>query len=285
MAYTTAADLAAGQVAMVGQARFTIEQENVLEGLFDKRTLGQGEKSLYIPKFGAVTAEDLTDGVDMANAQSLTISGTTHVTDEAGCKVVITKKLREQLKEDAYRAAGKVIGNAMKKKIETDGLALFSGLSGGVGAASTTFSIAYLQAAVTQLYGKSEPAPEPIYCCLHPYTYHDIKTNMVTPGTSNMPPSVQEAALKGKWRGNEPLFGIPIFIAGNIDNSTTTTTYSAVFSKMAFIYLVGFEPENWVEEDKSLRGWEIGIVADYACVEEDDGYGKYLLFDATAPTT
>ena len=61
-----------------------------------------------------------------------------------------------------------------------------------------------------------------------------------------------------------------------------------------------FKPERWVEdyvwkihmgevaqveEDKSLRGYEIGIVADYACVEEDDGYARYLLFDATAPTT
>ena len=54
---------------------------------------------------------------------------------------------------------------------------------------------------------------------------------------------------------------------------------------MAFMYVVGWEPDTWLEEDGSLRGWEIGIVADYACVEEDDNYGIYLLFDATVPTT
>ena len=285
MAYTVASDLAAGQIAMVGEARYTLDHEVILDGLFDKRTLGQGEKSLYIPKFGGVEAKDLTDGVDMTESQSLTISGTTHTTDEAGCKVVITKKLKNQLKEDAYRAAGKVIGNAMKKKIEVDGVALFSGLSGGVGAASTACSIAYVTAAVTQMYGQSEPAPDPIYACLHPYTYHDIKAALSNPTTSNIPPDVQRSNLIGKYRGMEPLFGIPIFICGNIDNSTTTSTYGAIFSKMAFIYLVGWEPEQWLEEDKSLRGYEIGIVADYACVEEDDGYGRYLLFDATAPTS
>jgi len=285
MAITTAVDLTNGQIAMVGTARYTYEHENVLPGLFDERRLGAGEKSLYIPKFGGVEAKDLTDGVDMTEVQSLTISGTEHTTDEAGCKVIVTKKLRNQLKEDAFKATGKVIGNAMKKKIEKDGLNLFSGLSGGVGAASTTFSIAYLQAATTQLYGQDEPAPEPIHAVLHPYTYHDIKTQLVTPGTSNIPPNIQGTALQGKWRGNEPLFGNPVYIAGNIDTSTATTVYSAVFSKMTFIYLIGWEPETWLEEDGSLRGWELGIVADYACVEEDDNYGKYLLFDATAPTT
>jgi len=285
MAYTIATDLAAGQIAMIGEARFTLEHDVVLDGLFTKATLEKGEKSKFYPKFGSVTASDLTDGVDMTDAQSLTITGTTHITDEAGCKVIVTKKLVQQLKEDTFRATGKIIGNAMRKKIETDGLGLFSGLANGLGSSGTTFSIAYMQAAVTQMYGQSEPAPDPIYAVLHPYTYHDIKTNLAIPGTSNMPEGIQGSALQGKWRGNEPLYGVPIFIAGNIDNSTAAATYSAIFSKMAFIYLVGWEPEQWIEEDKSLRGWEIGIVADYACVEEDDGYGRYLLFDATAPTS
>lgn len=257
----------------------------MLPGLFDKHTLGAGEKSLFIPKFGKATAKDLTDGVDMTETNLLTISGTEHVTDEAGCKVVITKKLRNQLKEDAYKAAGKVIGNAMLKKIEQDGLSLFSGLSGGLKSGTTTLSIQYIQALVTQMYGQDEPAPDPIHCVLHPYQYHAIKTNMALPGTSMMPDSIQGTALQGKWRGNEPLYGIPIYIAGNIDASDVTTTYGAVFSKLAFIYLVGWEPETWMEEDGSLRGWEIGIVADYACVEEDDGYGRFALFDATAPIT
>jgi len=282
---TTATDLTDGQIAMVGTARYTYEHENVLPGLFDKHTLGAGEKSLFIPKFGRITAKDLTDGVDMTEEQALTLAGTTHTTDEAGCKVIVTKKLRNQLKEDAFKAAGKVIGNAMKKKMEKDGLTLFSGLSNVIGSGTTVLTTAYVQAAVTQLFGQDEPAPEPIHCVLHPYQYHDIKTNLAQPGTNNIPNDIQGTALQGKWRGNEPLYGIPIYIAGNIDASTVTTVYGAVFSKLTFIYLVGWEPETWLEEDGSLRGWELGVVADYACVEEDDNYGIQMLFDGTAPTT
>jgi len=285
MAYTTASDLAAGQKAMVAQARFTLEHDVVCPKLFTKMTLGKGNKSQYIPKFGTVTANDLTDGQDMTDAQSLTITGTTHTTDEAGCKVVITRKLMSQLNDDAMRAAGKVIGNAMQKKIDQDGLALFSGLDSGVGAAGTTFTIDYLLAAITQCYGQSEPVPEPLYTVLHPYVYHQIVNLLATPGTNNLSPGAFDKSLYGKWRGNDKLFGVPIFIDGNIIANSADDSYGAVFSKMAFVYLVGWEPETWMEEDGSLRGYELGIVADYGMVEEDGTYGRYLLFDTSAPTS
>ncbi len=285
MAITNAADLTAGQIAMVGEARYTFEHRAVMTNLTTRMTLGPGEKSLYIPKFGGVTAKDLTDGVDMTEAQSLTITGTVHSTDEAGCKVIITKKLRNQLKEDAFRAAGKVIGNAMGKKMDQDGLTLFSGLDTGIGSATTTFSLDYLLAAISQCYGQGEPVPLPITAVLHPHQYHAIQNQISIPGTSNMPPEYQMTYLKNYYRGNDKLWNTPILIDGNISLDTGDDAYGAIFSRMAFIYLVGWEPENWLEEDKSLRGFEIGIVADYAFVEEDGDYGRYLFFDAAAPTS
>lgn len=284
MATTIASDLAAGQIAMVGAARYQYEHRTLSTQLFTRMTLSPGEKSMYIPKFGKVTAKDLTDGIDMTESQSLTITGTTHTTDEAGCKVIITKKLRHQLKEDAYRAAGRVIGNAMAKKIDQDGLTLFSGLSGGVGVASNTFSISYMQAAVSQCLGADEPVPEPLYCVVHPYQLHKVIGELAGAATTRADVDMT-AALRQYWRGNEKLFNVPVFATGNISADTADDAYGAVFSKMAFIYLVGWEPENWLEEDKSMRGYEIGIVADYAMVEEDDNYGRYLLFDASKPTS
>ncbi len=284
MAVTTASDLSNGQIAMVGTARYTMEHDTLCTKLFSKFTLGPGEKSHFIPKFGTVTASDLTDGQDMTNSQQLTLTGTTHVTDEAGCKVIITKKLRNQLKEDGYRAAGKVIGNAMAKKIDQDGLALFSGIDSGVGVTTNTFSVDYMRAAVAQCYGQSEPVPEPLYCVIHPYQFDEIMNDIGTPGTNNYPFVLQEAALARYFRGIDKVWGVPIYATGNITVDSSADAYGAIFSKMAFIYLVGWEPETWVEYDGSLRGWEIGIVADYSMVEEDGTYGRYLLFNASAPT-
>lgn len=100
-----------------------------------------------------------------------------------------------------------------------------------------------------------------------------------------MPPELQSGSLRDYFRGTEKLFGTQVFSTGNITPDTSDDAYGAVFNKMAFIYLVGWEPEHWLEEDKSLRGHEIGIVADYGMVEEDGSYGRALLFDAQTPTS
>lgn len=286
MAITTALDLAAGAVAMVGEARFTIEHQAVFTNTVNHMKMAQGEKSIYLPKFGTVTSEDLIDGVDMANSQTMTITGTTHTTDEAGCKVIVTKRLKNQLKANAFRSAGQVIGNAMQKKIDTDGLALYSGINSGLSNANTPFSIGYFAAAVTQCIGQSEPAPKPMSCVAHPYLLHPLIDAISYPSANYpMPEGFQLAVLKEHFVGIDRLYGVPIFRDANASIDSSADSYGAIYSKAAFIYVTGYEIENWVVYDDSLRGWEIGIVHDYAMVEEDGGYGRYLLFDATAPTS
>lgn len=284
---TIASDLAAGQIAMVGEARHTYEHKAVFTNTVSRYTLKDGEKSIYIPKFGTINATDLTDGEDMTDDQQLVITGTTHTTDEAGCKVIITKKLRKQLKADAYEAAGRVIGSAMGRKMDTDGLTLFSSLTGGLGAAGTIFTPGYWAAAAAQLMGQAEPVPEPYALLIHPYTLSPIVDYFtpLTNETQNLPPEFQSKILKNYWRGSDKLYRVPLFVDGNITINSADDAFGAMYSRDCFIYIVGWEPENWVEYDNSMRGWEIGVVADYAMVEEDDSYGRYMFFDASVPVS
>ena len=247
--------------------------------------MAKGEKSYYVPKFGTITVEGLTDGVDMANSQTLTITGTTHTTNEAGAKVIVTKKLRNQFTTDVATAAGKVIGNAMGKKMDQDGLTLYSGIDSGLSNANTAFGLGYAAAAVTQLIGQAEPAPMPMAFVLHPYTLNTIVDAIATPVTSHMPGDYQKAVLENHFAGIIKMNGVPVFHDSNISIDSSDDAYGALYSKAAFIYVVGWEPDTWMVYDDSLRGWEIGIVADYAMVEEDGLYGRYLLFDCTSPTS
>jgi len=282
---TDASDLTNGQIAMVAKARYTYERVAVCTNLFTKMILEPGEKSKYIPKFASGgSAADLTDGVDMTQETALTITGTTHTTDEAGCKVIITKKLRSQLKEDAYVAAGKIIGNMIGRKIDTDGVSLFSGLDTSLGAASTTLTLGLIAAGIAQLQGQSEPVPRPYVAVFHPYSLNAIVDQLTVPSaTLAFPDALSLPLLREYWRGQEKLYGVNVFGDGNI--TAGSVSYGALFAPEALIYLVGWEPENWVEEDKSLRGWEIGVVADYSMVEEDGTYGRAMLVDAQAPTS
>jgi hypothetical protein len=189
------------------------------------------------------------------------------------------------MKADMFQAAGRVIGNAMSKKIDTDGLALFSGLDSGLGSAGTALTIGHLAAAVAQCRGQSEPVPMPMVSVFHPHQINYLVDAIAQPGTSNMPAELQRDVLENYWVGNVKLSGLPIFVDGNISIDSADDAYGAIFSPLAFIYLIGWEPENWIEEDKSLRGYEIGVVADYGMVEEAGTYGRYMLFDSAAPTS
>ena len=141
-----------------------------------------------------------------------------------------------------------------------------------------------MRAAIAQCYGQAEPVPLPLYCVLHPYMYDEVVNDIATPAATSQFETYGKEFLQYYYRGNEKLWNTPIFVTGNITADTADDAYGAVFAKQAFIYLIGWEPENWLEEDKSLRGFEIGIVADYGMVQEDGTYGRALLYDITAPT-
>jgi len=120
---------------------------------------------------------------------------------------------------------------------------------------------------------------------VHAYQLHEIVDRLATPGTSITPPALQTSTLQQYYRGTEKLFGTAVYSTGRISVDSSNDAYGATFSKSAFIYLVGWEPDTWLEEDGSLRGWEMGIVADYGMVEEDGTYGRYLYFTSAAPTS
>jgi hypothetical protein len=290
MAITTATTLTAAQTAMVAEARFTFEHVALMTNLVTRKVLPKGAKSIYIPKFSTVSAADLTDGVDMTASQTLAVSGTTHTTDEAGCKVILTKKLLAQMSEDMFSVAGKLIGNAMGKKIDTDLLALFDGLSGSLGTSNTNITLGHIAAAHAQLIGGSEPVPPPFSLVLHPYQINDLVDLFGTAASNAMtsyviPEGIATDVIKTYFRGCDRLYGTPIFADGNLTIDGSGDCKGALFSKLAFIYLVGWEPEVEREYDASLRAFEIVITADYGAVEEDDAYGKEMYFDAETPAS
>ena len=287
---TIATDLAAAQIAMVAAAKYTYEHNPVAPNVFTRMPLGKGNKSQTTFKFASGgLAWDLEDGVDMTNEQALTITTVDHTTDEAGCKVIVSRKLRNQMTEDVMKAGGKVIGNMMSRKMDRDGLALLSGFSNGFTNAGTVLSLGYLSAAVSQLDGQSEPCPRPLVMAVHPHQLNGFVDQLVIASNGqNFPSELVLDYLRNHWRGNDKIYGVSVMAAGNLQNNTSGTTTGAtgaIFNPSAFIYLVGWEPTTWVEEDPSGRFSEIGISADYGMAEDDDNYGRFMNFDNAAPTS
>ncbi len=282
--------LASGQIAMVAAARFTYEHNAVCPNVFTKMMLGKGNKSQTTVKFSSGgSAWDLEDGKDMTNEQALQITTVDHTTDEAGCKMLLSDKLINQLDADAMRAGGRVIGNMMAKKMAQDGNVLFSGFSNGITAAATVLSLGYHTAAITQLKGQSEPVPWPMVAGYRPHQLEGFIDQLtIASNGQNFPTEFVADLLRNHWRGNDKYYGTAVFADGFLANNTSGTTTGAtgaIFSPTAFIYLVGWEPKNWLTYDDSARAHEVGIVADYGMAEEDDAYGRFMNFDNQAPTS
>jgi hypothetical protein len=282
--YTTS-DLEKMQRTVIGQAKFTREHKGCMIGLSERFDLEQGQSTLTIPKLSSFDdAQDLQDGVDMTQAQQIANSYTDITTAEIGIKGIITDKLIRQMNESVWRMMGRLLGDSMKRKIEKDGLDLLDGFSNSLGAYGTTFTTGHLSAAITQLLGQSEPAPEPFAYVGHPYQVKLLMDSVAKVGTYPLPEGFSAQMVKDYWRGTFEMFGTPIFSNGLITVASNTSAKGAVFSKSAIGYVVSKEAYTERQRDASLRAWELVHVQDSDWVELDDNYGREMFFACATPT-
>jgi len=283
--YSTS-DLEKMQRIVIGQARYTREHKGCMVGLCEHFNLEQGQSTLTIPKLSAFQdAQDLQDGVDMTQAQQIANSYTDITTAELGIKGIITDKLIRQMNESVWRMLGRLLGDSMKRKVEKDGLDMLDGFSNVVGATATTMAQGYLTAAITQLQGQSEPAPDPFAYVAHPYQVKKVMDSVAVVGTYPLPEGFSAQMVKDYWRGTFAIFGLPVFSNGLITIDGSGDAKGAVFSKSALGYIVSKEAYTERQRDASLRAWELVHVQDSDWAELDNGYGREMYFACSTPTS
>ena len=146
MAITTGASIEDVVDTVIAEARRTQMHRTVMEPLVRtyRVTRGAGD-TLEIPKFGTVTAGALTEGVDMTNPQTLATTKVAITPAEVGAQIVITDRALRTAQEDMARAAGRVLGDAVAKKLDADLLGLLDGFSTSLGAAGTSVTMGHLR--------------------------------------------------------------------------------------------------------------------------------------------
>ena len=284
MAITTSDSIGDVVDTVIAEARRTQMHRTVMEPLVRTYRVprGAGDR-LEIPKFGTVAAGALTEGVDMTNPQTLTTSKVSITPAEVGAQIVLTDRALRTAKEDMARAAGRVLGDAIARKLDKDLLGLLDGFSASLGAAGQNISMGHLRAAVSRLHGAAEPAPQPFHAVLHPYQAHDLAADISPTGTYPVPAGISQTVLENHWVARA--FGVDVFQAGNLTVDASDDAKGAVFSKEALV-LVMFK--DWAverERDASLRAWELNVVADYGLGEYADAWGVEMYFDASTPSS
>ena len=273
----TTGQLEDAQAIVIGECLFTMEHNSPTKNTFTKYTLGSGEKQITVPKVGQMTARSLVDGEDITTSEAIGMTTTDLTTAEVGLKVILTDKLVRQEKPDMFRTVGRQMGEGVDRKVDTDCLALFDGLSNTAGASGAGLNLRSFLAVIAML--KTQKAPRPWACVHHPNAIYKLaRTVTTTAGTYPFPRGFSEDLLKDFW--NLTIDHVGVFDDGNITSAVTSK--GAMYSKDCFCYIESQAPYVERERDASLRATEVVMVTDYGVFELDDSRGAGLTYDISA---
>ena len=277
----TASELENAQLKIVAKTLFTEEHSAPVSRLFDQFRLGDGEKTITVPKVGQMTAATLVDGIDLVDSEDINMTTLDVSPVESGLKVVLTTKLVRQMNEDVWAIVGRQTGEAMARKKERDCIALFVNLNGGtaLGGDGKLF-LAINQASVINK-AKANKMGSNARIVHHPNAlFAQTFASVVNASQLQLPERVADKLLKNFYAYTYN--GVPFFESGNIDAidaGTTDSGYGAIWADgcMGIVTAMGLTSKT--QEDISLRATELVIVEDYLPFEADDKRGFPLQYE------
>ena len=275
----TTVDLVTAQRVVIANALFVEEHTRPTTNLVSQFTLGQGEKSLVIPKVAQMSAAKLSDGVDMTDSENIGMTTNTVSPVEAGLKVILTDKLVRQLNESVFAIVGTQVGEAMATIKETDTIALFPSLNGGtdLGGDNNLLTLDNLSACIS--VAKANKFGENLVIVHHPNAIFAVAKDFfgATPQRLDAPSFVESVV--------SDFFGfminrVPIFETGHIPKiGATDSGRGAIFDKRALGFLTSVGMTSGTEHDNSLRATELVVVSDYIAFELDDARGAPMRYE------
>src|SRR3990167_2719163 len=277
----TTGDLENAQRIMLSMARYTEEHNAPCANLIEGFRLAQGEKQVTVPKVGQMTANDLTDGVDMIDSEDIGMTTTDLTSAEVGLKVILTDKLIRQANDKVMQMVGRQMGDGMARKEDRDVIALFSALNGGTTLGADNASFTARNAGACIAHAKANKFGSPMFVVHHPNAIYALTSSMSTVGataSAAIPSGPSADLLKDFYRVT--LNQVPFYEDGNIDKiSGVDSGYGVIANRGAMAILRSMEASTRPQRDESLRAWEVNVVADYGVFELDDTRGAPLRYE------
>lgn len=282
MAITKKSDLNSLFNNIYERALFVAREMNVMLQLVTIYT-GTGYADRKIGQWATITAEDATEGVDYANAQTFSKSVLATLTPgEVMAQSVLTDVMSETDPDDAVRSCAEELGNAMATKIDTDIVTDMASFSTDVGpGAGQTATLAKFGVAQSVL--RNSKVMNPLYAVLHPYAWHDIWVELGQPAATNaFLGDTANQALRDFYVGN--FLGLRWIINANIATDSDSDAVSGVFNPGALAFDSRKAPMLEPERDASLRAWELNLVGGYAHGVRRPTFGVKYTCDVTTPS-
>lgn len=290
LSVSSTSNLSSGQKIVVANAKVAYEPAAPDPDLVENHRIPQGHKQWDILTYARLDqASALTEGVDLAQTQQLQAASLSITPTEHGVIATLSKRLiRRQGDKSVMSTTGTLIANSLRRRQANDVIALYDGFSKTTVGANTQLDITHFRGSVAYLLTDNDsaygPAPMPLHAALHIEQISDIILDVSDPGTAagGRPAGFGDELLSRWWRGNDRLYGIPIFHSGLISRDSDGDSKGAIFAKEALVLVMANTADVTEETDESLRAVEIGIFQEWSEGERADPHGVEVYSDTSA---
>ncbi len=277
---------------VIASAIANVEPAGPTQSLVHQVPIPQGAKQVNLPFWGRQTATALTEGQAIPEPQQVNVTVRNLTATEHGILTFISNRLKRQNNENVLSTVGMMQGNAVGRLRNTDVITLFSSVSKTIGAAGDANTLDDITGAISYLLTDNNsdfgPAPGTINVVLHPEQLRRLAEAAIPMATGNaaapLPSGISESIVRQYWRGNDPMFGSPLYVDGNIRRDGSNDSIGCAFVEMAFSLAVGSDIDSNDDDDIRLRGTEIVTVAEWGELENVDSWATQIIGATDAKT-
>ena len=263
---------------IVAEAQFVAQEQSIMRNLVRNYAISGGGKAVEIPIYAAVSASAVSEASDLSNT-AIDPSSVTITASEVGVMTTLTDLARNAAPRNVAADIGRLFGEGIAKKQDTDMTALFDGFSSAVGDGTAAISAASIFNAASTLRAAALNINE-CAVVLHPKIAFDLKANLTNTFANSNANDLANEALRSGFVGT--LAGMRVFETSNMSNTGNAGDYKgAAFHRdaLAMAEMQGLKIET--QRDASLRADEIVATAVYGVGEVHDSYGVELHFDSS----
>jgi len=275
---TTSSTLSELYTEIVAEALFVASEKSIMRPLVKNYAITGGGKSVEVPIYAAVSAAAVADATDLSNT-AINPTSVTITASENGIMTTLTDLGRNSAPRNVAADIGKLFGEAIAKKIDTDLTALFDGFSTAVGSGSTALTAALVFQSIANVRNAGV-SMDGVSAVLHPMVAYDLKANLTNTFANANGNDLANEALRNGFVGR--LGGVPIYETTNVSNDGTAGDYKqGVFHRDALGLAMMQDLKIETQRDASLRADEIVATAVYGVGELNDSYGVELHSDSS----
>ncbi len=256
---TTSSTLSELFTNITQEAIFTFQETSVMRPLVTTYPISGSGKTIEVPVYPTISASAVNEASDLSNT-AVNPTSATITASEIGVMTTLTDLARDSASRNVGADIGKLFGEAIAKKVDTDLAGLLDDFAsandqGGAGTELTADLLFKAQAIL-----RSANVPAPYYAVFHPKATFNLKKTLTQPAytTSSSGYAISEIgneALRNGYIGR--IAGIDIFENANISIDAYDDSFGGVFHPQSFGLALKEDFKVETQRDASLRATEI----------------------------